>query len=650
MTDTNIKGGYRDGSITLEQAKQAFNRYYEKRAKSKIGMFRAKLFDMMYQKKDRFTLKPGEPGSERYLLEEGPRTFDMEGVDWFPEGDTFSVDDNPNIYTSKGSTHKKDGDTTNKIYGPRIKEDGKLYSEHFKETYNKRTELAAEESGSLKDKSLVEIYWEKYRENPEKYSRKNKSNRQTVDSIVFTSFAMPGESQVFTIKNDNLDILYDIRDEEIIIDYSNEHSTITYLTNLRLLKDTPSGLAFNKNMFRHKIFIVTAKDQDGNFDEFILNIVNGNILNEDLEDIGNFYEMFASIYDLSEIIEVKPYYRDSSDDGLSGSDDSPPESDDFPSGLDREDIQEHLDIRNKRQLDNLSSDNESQFGDETDGALDEESPVINQLEGDALSISDRDEEQMLSIPNTGDSSQSQKSKTKSGVDLSDLDIASQPRESISREVGSIRTPRTDRNQTELSTSEPVEQVASMGESVSLEDESEKERTPSKAVEQVASRGESISLEDESEKERTPSNAVEQVSDRAESISEESQSVEGLSPSKPVQQVSARAESISAEDESEEEDIEVEEVVINGNVLLVDKNGVYYDPETYEIVQPSASEGVGIDFGDLDIPDITPLEEDEADGQSPETQIDADSIYAGLPEDIRSLPGMRDELDNIEYKS
>ena len=114
MTD-NFYGGNRDGVISLDEAKNRFIQYYNDRAKSNIGRFRAKLFDMMYQKKPEKTLKPGEPGSIRYNLEEGPRTFDMEGVDWFPEGEIFTVlgeDQYTDSYTSKGATNKR---ATNKL-------------------------------------------------------------------------------------------------------------------------------------------------------------------------------------------------------------------------------------------------------------------------------------------------------------------------------------------------------------------------------------------------------------------------------------------------------------------------------------------------------------------------------------------------------
>lgn len=181
MTDS-IKR--RRGTITLEQAKKKFNDYYNNRWENPIGQKRAKLFDMMYQKKPKFTLKPGEPGSERYLLEEGPRTFDMVGVDSFPEGEKHIIPDTNILVQSRGSTFTKkvdnkdnSGEIDSKIYGPRLK-NKTLFSKHFREIYedNKKSNLfknqlnITDENDNRND--LVEIYWEKYRNN--EYKRKNK--------------------------------------------------------------------------------------------------------------------------------------------------------------------------------------------------------------------------------------------------------------------------------------------------------------------------------------------------------------------------------------------------------------------------------------------------------------------------------------------
>lgn len=192
MANDKLKHFSRNDAIDLETAKKVFHDYYNSRTSSKIGRIRAKIFDMMYQKKPRFLLKPGEPGSARYLLEEGPRTFDMEGVDFFPEGTTVTVDDpeyrdNPPKVTSHGATYKHDGDdidnstivvdesgreTSSQVYGPRLKTD-ELYNTHFRDHYNTR-KTEGDLKNRFKDKHLVEIYWDKYKQNPKYYARKNK--------------------------------------------------------------------------------------------------------------------------------------------------------------------------------------------------------------------------------------------------------------------------------------------------------------------------------------------------------------------------------------------------------------------------------------------------------------------------------------------
>ena len=49
---------YRTGAISIEEARKKFNEYYDnKHGSNPIGLFRAKLFDMMYTKKDKFLIK-----------------------------------------------------------------------------------------------------------------------------------------------------------------------------------------------------------------------------------------------------------------------------------------------------------------------------------------------------------------------------------------------------------------------------------------------------------------------------------------------------------------------------------------------------------------------------------------------------------------
>lgn len=188
----------RKGAISLEQAKNRFNEYYNLRWDDPVGQKRGKLFDMMYQKKPKYTLKPNEPGSERYLLEEGPRTFDMIGVDHFPEGEINNVPETDIKVKSKGSTYKKsydigdiesgkEGDDHPEVYGPR-KKDNRLFSKYFKELYddNKKDEMFKNQLDQSDNKNtdrndLVDIYWEKYRKDKIAYARKNKMKFKKTD-------------------------------------------------------------------------------------------------------------------------------------------------------------------------------------------------------------------------------------------------------------------------------------------------------------------------------------------------------------------------------------------------------------------------------------------------------------------------------------
>ena len=183
----------RTGIITLEEARERFNDYYNKRNKTPIGRLRGKFFDAAYQKKDRFLLKPGEPGSEKYMLEEGPRTFDMEGVDYFPEDTTFEVEADGKIKrgASKGATYYKNAadnepredlsppnvsgrQTSKHIYGPRKNLTNELYSTYFKKHMSDRKgetgDLGSRSTES--GKNLIDIYWEQSRKG--KHTRKNK--------------------------------------------------------------------------------------------------------------------------------------------------------------------------------------------------------------------------------------------------------------------------------------------------------------------------------------------------------------------------------------------------------------------------------------------------------------------------------------------
>ena len=223
----------RTGTITKEEALKRFHEYYNEKYNKPISRLRAKMFDMMYEKKPKFTLYPGEPGSAKYLLEEGPKTFDMVGVDSFPEGTNIDVEsDDYNVsIVSKGATYydksrndpdsnlgesDKDGRRKSKdIYGPR-KKDGKLYSEHFKEEYD--------DKHASTGKHIVEKYWEDFRAGL--HTRKNKKEYMERVKNNFKKFSFNDE--VYYISRE-LEI-YD-KDYENIGDFMSDSEMTLYLQN-----------------------------------------------------------------------------------------------------------------------------------------------------------------------------------------------------------------------------------------------------------------------------------------------------------------------------------------------------------------------------------------------------------------------------------
>lgn len=148
----------KNDSVTLEEAKLAFEEYYNNRhseerwgSEYKKMRYNAKLQDKSYQKKPEKTLKPDTPGSIKYVYGHGPRTFDMEGVDHFEEGVEFIVDETDELRRksiSKGETDKS-RDTNDTLYGPRTKS-GKLFSEINKENYQQKSSVLNDSSWLIK--------------------------------------------------------------------------------------------------------------------------------------------------------------------------------------------------------------------------------------------------------------------------------------------------------------------------------------------------------------------------------------------------------------------------------------------------------------------------------------------------------------------
>ena len=204
------------GQITVEQARKRFDEYYDNSDKSDIGRQRGKMLDMIYKKKPAFSykcniteenihlkngdiLEPGlcEPGSEKYLLEEGPKTYDLEGIDSFDEGERVKVPNTHKHIISKGSVNYRpasdtqdkiidslenleDGRQTSRhIYGPRLQniegQNNKLYNVYFGEKYQEnidRKHYGDKEDGTARH--IIDLYWDKEGE----IKRKNKKGWQ----------------------------------------------------------------------------------------------------------------------------------------------------------------------------------------------------------------------------------------------------------------------------------------------------------------------------------------------------------------------------------------------------------------------------------------------------------------------------------------
>ncbi len=374
--------------ITIKQAEQKFNEYYDQKhlGKQPLQVFKAKLFDMMYQKKGerlikcnhskkpksitnskgvKETLKPGycETGSLKYMSDEGPKTFDVEGVDAFEAGKTFSVTmpdgtkkgcKGKSTCTAIGHTHQEPQDTGPKVYGPRVKNQkqkaesktklytknickkGEQYKDCFKRVLNKRKKLKKGEAGYIK-KSLVEKYWNDYRREKasgkisDKLRRKNKKiPAQKVDQVVqeplmnftigsddyFVADSLESQEVDFNtryelLKQDDLIIIKNTSTNEILpIDSLEYGSQIDYLQKLGILTKGKQP-KFNGRLRDVKLFKILFKDEDDESQNVthILNIETGELLDEDnLQDVdyNNILEFWTEYGEDLEISLVTP--------------------------------------------------------------------------------------------------------------------------------------------------------------------------------------------------------------------------------------------------------------------------------------------------------------------------------------------------------
>jgi hypothetical protein len=131
MSSTKCKKN--TGAISYECAKERFNTYYDLKNQTDSGRMRGKLFDVKYNKKPSLILYPGEACSSKYLHGEGVKTFDIWGVDAFPE-DSCPIFSNENRVSSKCYSDNINNDLK---YGPEVSRlipdvsEKRLYNQYF---------------------------------------------------------------------------------------------------------------------------------------------------------------------------------------------------------------------------------------------------------------------------------------------------------------------------------------------------------------------------------------------------------------------------------------------------------------------------------------------------------------------------------------
>jgi len=367
------KREYRTGTIQTWQAKEHFTKYYKENTKSLIGEFRGKIFDMLYQKKSKFTikcnntknnkpiknsrgeketLKPGncEKGSVKYLEPKGPKTFDIVGIDSFPEGTKFKVpgDSKNKTYTAKGHTLVRQVDKitkvvaasvklnkkNKKIYGPRNSKDGELYSSKFRKAYKKRMKRLKKQGGLMDDTTsqllhLVGFRWKKTGKKKKSPGKKRKIKRKRTSPkasmLIHTGFANTEDMVELEESGGSLDRRYTmvrrpdgsftIRHNKIAIDEASlEYENLDDFIKAIKLKvrgkviDDITDIKF----LRIKLEKTDEDDDEGADEEaeyvFILNVQSGHLLDNKTttKKYKNLIEFYKSKETDYEITESKP--------------------------------------------------------------------------------------------------------------------------------------------------------------------------------------------------------------------------------------------------------------------------------------------------------------------------------------------------------
>jgi len=316
------KRDYRTGRITIEKAKERFHEYYDQKAargeyETPLGAFKAKLFDMMYTKKKKFLIKCNntdtydakndikphecEKGSVKYLLEAGPKTFDVQHVDAFKDDELFDLVDHTGKmrkFKAKGHTKRKPivDDDEDEVYGPRS--DGKLYSGLFRKQLAARSkeDMTSDGKKGLKalrtrDKpegdgnNLVDGYWDKYYKQKEtgvlksNYERKNKKRivaeekpELLLDFTIGSEDYYSADEMQFLRKEQTTDKMYQLyrKNGELLIHngeklLGEEDDDIEYISQKYYLQklgilSNKTPMTFNEDLDGVKLFNLKLKE------------------------------------------------------------------------------------------------------------------------------------------------------------------------------------------------------------------------------------------------------------------------------------------------------------------------------------------------------------------------------------------------------
>jgi hypothetical protein len=161
------------GAITYECAKERFNTYYDLKNQTDSGKMRGKLFDVKYNKKPKLILYPGEACSSKYLHGEGVKTFDIWGVDAFPE-DSCPIFNEEKRVSSKSYNENIQSELR---YGPEVSRQLSDVSE--KRLYNQYFTGNSEHLAKARTKN-----WENFYKNPKIRKISPKTNEQFLEYMI----------------------------------------------------------------------------------------------------------------------------------------------------------------------------------------------------------------------------------------------------------------------------------------------------------------------------------------------------------------------------------------------------------------------------------------------------------------------------------